>query len=132
MAMAAAVTLASPRLFSLLNIMLLVKSKYIRGSGSHYPWFSSWFTSRSSTTCQARVRHAPSAECHRTLYIRRKDSLRRTFSSLCPIESGFALLWRERYSIVAGGVLPPHRHISSVPSRSAGAEQRRLVLLVWI
>jgi hypothetical protein len=30
MAMAAAVTLASPRLFSLLNIMLLVKSNYER------------------------------------------------------------------------------------------------------
>ena len=45
----------------------------VRASSPSYPWFCSIFTSESTVACQARVRHVPSTEHHRIVYIRETE-----------------------------------------------------------
>ena len=91
--MAAAVTLASLRLFSQLK-KSYSQNLIVRGIVWHYPWCSSR-SPKSLWSCVRACQHAPSSEYRRMFYKRGKRSASTVLSFLSPIYSRFSLRGRE-------------------------------------
>jgi hypothetical protein len=109
MAMAVAVTLTSPRLFSQLNSDYKSK-RIVRAIARHYPWCSSRSPKNSSIVRQGVSARAFLGVSPYVPHTREKILLRGSFLSLSNLLTFLAPC--------AGELLPPLGHIFSVPSRS--------------
>jgi len=114
MAVAAAITHKSSRLFSHVLVKITVKIS-VRASSPSCLWFCSIFVSESTVACQVRVRHVLPTEHRRIVYIRETDLC----GSVSVKYDVFLVPSIHVSDSGAGELLPLYRHIFTVPSRSA-------------
>ncbi len=81
----------------------------VRASSPSYLWLCSIFTSESMVTCQAHVRHVPSTEHHRIVYIRETELFLRCRIISLSVYSRFLFRGRESYSL-STGIFPQNQH----------------------